>query len=385
MGFEEFIITEEKLDTGLRGFPIGYCTTSQVIPDKGLYYMGKPVHEVASLAPEEVIFLLYHGRFAEGDELAALQQELQKRAHLNPKVAEAIYALPREGSAMGLLSCALTLTGMFESKKNYQEDCLDLIALIPVIVAHVINHHAGFGKTPESRPELGYMENFAAMLQVPNKDQKALSEVFRLFNVLHFDHGGGNLSTFVGKAVASGLEDLYGSLSSAMHALAGPRHGKANQDCLVFVQEVVEKLGHGLTEESLEDLLRAKLDNKELVFGFGHAVLRVEDTRATVLYELAEKNYRDHPYVKAALLLRKVGPKVLKENPKIQNPYPNVDGISGTVLTAAGFAYPEYFTVLFGLSRCVGIAIQILHERTEARDGKGVPIYRPKYLFQQRD
>ena len=53
-------------------------------------------------------------------------------------------------------------------------------------------------------------------------------------------------------------------------------------------------------------------------------------------------------------------------------------------MTAAGFSYPEYFTVLFGLARIVGISIQIVYERCEARGGKGTPIIRPKYLFKKR-
>jgi citrate synthase len=83
-------------------------------------------------------------------------------------------------------------------------------------------------------------------------------------------------------------------------------------------------------------------------------------------------------------MLRTEGSKVLKENPKVSDPYPNIDAISGTVITAAGFPYPEYFTVLFGLSRCVGIAIQIVYDRLEAREGKGTPIIRPKYLYKSR-
>jgi citrate synthase len=75
---------------------------------------------------------------------------------------------------------------------------------------------------------------------------------------------------------------------------------------------------------------------------------------------------------------------VLAENPKIADPHPNVDAMSGTVLTAAGFGFPEYYTLLFGLARTVGIAIQIVYERCEARGGKGTPIVRPKYLFKKR-
>jgi citrate synthase len=229
------------------------------------------------------------------------------------------------------------------------------------------------------------MENFAHMLNVPGADLAELTRAFNLFHILHLDHGGGNLSTFVGKAVASGLEDMFGSICSAMCALAGPRHGKANQDCLEFVLEVLEEVGENATAADVEASLRDRLANNKLVYGFGHAVLRVEDPRAAVQYDFVQKHYPDHPLVKIATLLRTEGTKVLKENAKIADPHPNVDAISGTMLTAAGFGYPEYYTVLFGLSRSVGIAIQIVYERCEARGGKGTPIVRPKYYFKKRD
>jgi citrate synthase len=169
-----------------------------------------------------------------------------------------------------------------------------------------------------------------------------------------------------------------------MCALAGPRHGKANQDCLHFVEEILTELGDSASEQQVEELIRKKLASNQLVFGFGHAVLRVEDPRATVQYEYVKKHYPNHPLVKIALHIRTAGSKVLAENPKISDPHPNVDAISGTLLTAAGFGYPQYFTVLFGLARCVGISMQIVYERLEARDGKGTPIVRPKYLYKER-
>ena len=192
-------------------------------------------------------------------------------------------------------------------------------------------------------------------------------------------------STFVGKAVASSLEDMYGSISAAMCALAGSRHGRANQDSLELAEQILKELGPEVTAEQLEAWLRKRIADNKLIFGFGHAVLRVEDPRATVLYAKAQKKYPNHPLVKIAGLLRQVGPKILKENPKIADPYSNVDAISGVLLAAAGFPYPEYFTVLFGLARVVGIAIQIVYERCEARGGKGTPIVRPKYLFKPRE
>ncbi len=376
-----FTITKEQLETGLRGFPVGYCTTSTVNPQKGLFYAGRPIPEVAAWRPEEVIYLLMFGKAGSGKEVDAFFADLKKREHLKPESIKAIEKLPRQGHPMKLFGAALLILGMLEKTGNYREDCYNLIAKAPYLVALIINHHAGWGETPLPNPNLGYMENFAAMVRAPKTDLKNLKETFRLFNIVHYDHGGGNLSTFVGKSVASGLEDMYGSMASAMCALGGPLHGRANQDCLEFLKEVVEEVGENATESQVEKSIRARLADKKVIFGFGHAVLRVEDPRALVIYDYLQKNYPSHPLVKIALLLRTTGSRVLAENPKISDPHPNIDAISGTLLAVSGFDYPQYFTLLFGLSRIVGIARQIVYERLEARGGKWTPIVRPKYLY----
>jgi citrate synthase len=103
-----------------------------------------------------------------------------------------------------------------------------------------------------------------------------------------------------------------------------------------------------------------------------------------MFYHYAQKHFPNEPLIRTALLLRSEGSRVLKENPKVSDPYPNIDAITGSVLTVAGFPYPDYYTVLFGLARCVGIAIQIVYERMEARGGKGTPIIRPLYFYRSR-
>lgn len=379
-----FEITDDLLESGMRGFPVGYCTSSDVDPVKGLSYVGIPIADLADKDPVEVIYLLYHGQMGTKEQVAEFKKDLNHRAKCSPETIQHIQQLPRKGHPMELFCAAILVAGMIEGTDDYRQDCLNLIAKIPEIAAAVINHHAGWGPNKPSRPELGYIENFTQMLNVPQGNFEELNETFKLFNILHYDHGGGNLSTFVGKAVASGLEDMYGSISAAMCALAGPRHGRANQDCLEFVQKVLAEVGPKATAADVERLIRNKLAKNELVFGFGHAVLRVEDARATVLYKVAQKRYPENPLVKITKLLRSEGPKVLAENPKISDPYPNVDAISGTLLSAAGFEYPEYFTVLFGMARVVGISIQIVYERCEARGGKGLPIVRPDYIYKKR-
>ncbi len=381
-----FEIKKQHLETGLRGFPVGYCTTSKVDPEKGLYYMERPVSELIQHEPIEVIYLLYHGKAPSQEEAKQFALDLQKRATCSPKLLDLIRSLPREGHPMKLFSTALLLAGMLKEKNDikgadYREDCLNIIAQVPEIAATVINHHAGWKNHSSPKSSLEYIENFTSLLNVPNVDKAKLCKVLKLFNILHYDHGGGNLSTFVGKAVASSREDMYGSLAAAMCALEGPLHGKANEDALVFVKKALKDLGENATVNELEGWLKKQIAEGAILFGFGHAVLRVEDSRAAILYGEAKSDFSNSPEVKMALLLREVGPKVLKENPKISNPYPNVDAISGSLLTAAGFPYPEYFTVLFGVSRVVGIAIQIVYERCVARGGKGLPIVRPKYIY----
>ena len=378
-----FEITEEHLDTGLRGYPVGHCVTSFVDPETGLHYCSKPISEIANCPPQEVIYLLKNGKEGTKEEVAALFQELTKRSTVSDATVKHIYQLPKEGHPMKLFSASLLLLDMIEGTGDYEQDCMNTIAKLPHLTACLINHHAGWGETKKPDFSQGYMEAFTEMVNVPKKD-KALKDAFKFFNILHYDHGGGNLSAFAGKAIASGLESLLGSLSGAMCGLAGPRHGSANQVTLEFVKEVHKTVGDNATLQDVEKLIRERLEKKQLIFGFGHAVLRVEDPRAIVLYDFVQKHYPDHPLVKIALLLREAGPNVLKEMPKVASPYPNVDAISGTMLTAVGFPYPEYYTVLFGLSRCVGIAIQIVYERLIAREGKGLPIVRPKYLYKAR-
>lgn len=379
-----FEVTKDHLETGLRGIPVGYCTTSYVDPQKGLFYVGRPVTELAHWDPVEVIYLLCYGEAGNKEQIQKFRTDLNQRSHCKSETLQHIESLPHEGRPMDAYAAAILIAGIYEGVGNYREDCLNIIAKLPVITATLINSHAKWGRNSPSNPELGYIENFVQMLALPGPKTPELISALRLFEVLSFDHGGGNLSTFVGKAVASGLENMYGSLAAAMTALAGPRHGRANQDCLEFVQSVLDEVGETASPQDVEKLIRHKLEKHQLVFGFGHAVLRVEDPRATICYQYCEKHFPNHPLVKIALMLRTEGTRVLKENPKISDPYPNIDAITGTMLTAAGFGYPDYYTILFGLSRCVGITIQIVYERLEARNGKGTPIVRPAYFYKSR-
>ena len=379
-------LTEAHLETGLRGVPVGYCTTSSVDPEKGLHYINRPIGELADKDPEEVIFLLLDKRFPDEEELRRFKKELLANASVPEAVIDSMRVLPKDGHPMKWLVHGLNTLGM-SCSGDYSKDALHLIAKIPTIVAAIYRIRSGWGDPIEPNPELGYMENFVHMLGVPDisdEDKKRLTHLMRVFDVLHFDNGGGNLSAFTGKAVDSGLADLDESIIGAMCSLAGPHHGKANQECLKFIEECIDSVGGEVSEDTVQSMVRNRLKNKKLIFGFGHAVLRVEDPRATVFCALSDQICPDDKNFHMVQALRKVVPDILKENPKISCPYPNVDLGSGTLLHACGLQDPDYYTVLFGMSRIVGIAIQILYERNAARGGKGLPIIRPKYLYSEK-
>lgn len=375
MSKDLFTVTEAHLDTGLRGVPVGTCRTSKVDPQQGVSYVGYPIAQLAKREPEEVAYLLLHRRLPTADELRTFQQELTRRRGLDPRVVNALRALPREGHPMQWLISGLSVLGMTTGTGNWEEDALNVIALAPELVAAVYRIRSGWGDPIPANMDLGLVENFVHMLGVPDADPSQLVGILRTFYVLHMDHGGGNLSTFTGKAVASGHADMYTSLSAAMCGLSGPLHGRANQDCLNFVREVGTA-----DDEAVETFVRERLTSGGKIFGFGHAVLRVEDPRATVQYAVGEAFCPDDPLFNTARTLRRVAVKVLREMPKVSNPYPNVDAVSGSLLNAAGLVDSDYYTVLFGLSRMTGIAAQVVDERVRSRKGRGVPIYRPKYI-----
>ncbi len=376
-----FEVRKEHLETGLRGIPVGYCTTSSVDAQEGLCYAGRKIEELTKWSPEQVIYLLYHGKEGTDSAVKLFFSDIKKRAKLLPETVSAIYKLPRKGHPMQMLAAAVLILDMEEKQGDYREDCLHLLAKMPLVVAHVINHHANWKNSPSPESNLGYIENFTYMLQVPDADKKKLQSAFRLFHILHCDHGGGNLSTFVTKAISSSLADSYESVAGGILALSGPRHGKANQDALFQLKELSQSVKGKAEESQIKNWITKLLENQGLVYGFGHAVLRKEDPRATAIYHFLEKEIPDFPLFVLAKLLRTVVPEILKTNPKIANPYPNVDAISGVLLAGAGFDYPEYFPLIFALSRTVGWTRQIIYERCEAREGKGTPIVRPKYLY----
>ncbi|MED5272442.1 MAG: citrate/2-methylcitrate synthase [Candidatus Thermoplasmatota archaeon] len=369
-------LTKKHLNIGLRGIPVGTCRTSFVTPEQGVHYCGYPIKDLAELRAEDVVYLLFHKELPTLDQSEAFRRELSKRGTINPAVVDVLHTLPIEGHPMHWLSIGIQTLGMYCKEDDWRSNALNLVAQMPILMALIMRIREGRGANLEaSQPELGLIKNFVNLLNLPGADHEIMSKILSTFFVLHMDHGGGNLSTFTGKAVASGHAGLHSSMVAAMNALSGPLHGRANQATLEFIKSIGTD-----NKEDVEKFVRAELMAKRPIFGFGHAVLRKEDPRATIQLKLAEELCPEDKNIKIVRTLNEIVPKILSEIPKITNPNANVDLVSGSLLNYIGFTKPEYYTTFFGWARTAGIGAQIIDERMVLREGKGVPIYRPKYI-----
>ena len=373
-------MTKNHLNIGLRGVPVGTCRTSFVTPTEGVHYCGYPIRELANFEPEDIVYLLMNKELPNSTQSEEIRKDLAGRASIPGDIESVLRTLPKFGHPMDWLSVGIHTLGMFETTDDWKEDALNLIARMPRLMGLIFRIREGRDSNiPQDDTSLSLVDRFIHTLELENVNKEVMRRVISTYLVLHMDHGGGNLSTFTGKAVASGKATVYSSIAGAMNALSGPLHGRANQSCLEFVL----KIGTSVTEE-VEAFVRAELEAGRPIFGFGHAVLRVEDPRATVQFELGEEICPDDENFKIIRTLREVAPRVLRENPKISNPNANVDIASGALLHHVGLTDPTYYTTFFGWARVAGIGAQIVDERSVFRGGKGVPIYRPKYFAEQQ-
>ena len=375
-----FTVHKSHLNTGLRGVPVGTCRTSFVTPTEGVHYCGYPIAELAHHSPEDIVYLLFNKELPTPAQSTQFKDDLAGRGHVPETVAAVFHTLPKDGHPMDWLSVGIHTLGMLDTTGDWKEDALNLIARMPRMMGLLFRIRDGRGENiPEDDLNASMVQRFVRTLAFEDVDHALMEQILATYLVLHMDHGGGNLSTFTGKAIASGHATVYSSIAGAMNALSGPLHGRANQSCLEFVLRI------GTSDpDEVEAFVRGELAAKRPVFGFGHAVLRAEDPRATVQFELGEKLCPDDENFKIIRTLREVAPRVLSENKKISNPNANVDIASGALLHHVGFKDPTYYTTFFGWARVAGIGAQIIDERTVLRGGKGTPIYRPKYIAEEQ-
>ncbi len=390
-------VTVGQIVGGMRDIKSLLTDVSFVDPAEGIRFRGMSIPEVLKKLPKArggkmplvggLYYLLMVGEVPTKEEAWEVEAEWGKRAVVPDYVYKMIKAMPKETHPMTLFSqavLALQNNSVFVQKYHGMkkdeyweaalEDSLELTAKLPVIAAFIYRYkYFGETKKPKYNPKWDYGLNFSKMLGVA--DRKGYADLARLYFILHSDHEFGNVSAHTMHLVGSALSDPYLSFSAALNGLAGPLHGLANQECLAWLIEVKNKFGGVPMRDELYKFAWDTLNSGHVIPGYGHAVLRVPDPRYMAQMEFAKKYFPDDELVRLADLVFDVVPQVLKEQGKAKNPAPNVDAISGTLQYYYGVREFDFYTVLFGVGRALGVTANYVWARA-----LGSPIERPKSL-----
>ena len=389
-------VTIKQIYGGIRGVKALVTDISYVDPNHGIRFRGHAIPEVLEKLPKPdgaempyvggLYYLLMVGDFPTKEEALAVEAEWAKNSDVPKHVFDVLRAMPKDTHPMTLFAQAiLALQGESKFAKRYAEgmtkmeywepaleDAMSLTAKLGVIAAFIYRLKYKDGSEPKYDPSVDYGANFARMLGV---EDKKYEDMARLYFILHSDHESGNVSAHTMHLVGSALSDPYYSLSAAMDGLAGPLHGLANQKSLAFLMSVRDKFGGVPTPEQLKEFAWDTLNSGQVIPGYGHAVLRVPDPRYVAQFEFAKAHFPDDELFKVAQVMYDVIPGVLKEQGKAKNPWPNVDAISGTLQFHYGVTQFDFYTVLFGVGRALGVTANYVWARA-----LGQPIERPKSL-----
>ena len=381
---------------GMRGVKCLTTDISYLDPFEGIRFRGYTIPETLEKLPiapggempyvEGHLYLLLTGDIPTKAQVLEVVDEFKKRSQVPQYVIDMLRALPRDSHPMAMFSAAIVAMqkeSVFAKKYNEGiskmdywdstlEDAMNLLAKLPAIGAYIYRRKYRDDNIIPSNPELDMGGNFAHMMGI----DKPYDDVSRLYFLLHSDHESGNASAHTGHLVSSTLSDVYYAISGMINALAGPLHGLANEQVLRWIQGVMDKMGNKIpTEEEMKKFVWDTLNSGQVVPGFGHAVLRKTDPRYQAQRVFCLKNLPDDPIFKYVDALYKVVPPILEQQGKAKNPWPNVDAQSGVIQWFYGITEYEFYTVLFGIGRAIGVLCNIVWDRA-----LGYAIERPKSL-----
>jgi citrate synthase len=387
-------ITVAQAYQGMKGM-IGMVTeTSKLDAEEGIRFRGYTIPELRAKLPkapggteplpEGIFYLMLVGELPTQDDVSFITNEWIKRSVVPKHVFDVIDKLPLDTHPMTQFSLsvmAMQTESVFAkayakgmSKKEYwdytYEDSMNLIARLPRVAAYIYRRKYKNNVHIEPDPKLDWAANFAHMLGYEAFDMKRL---MRLYLTIHADHEGGNVSAHATHLVGSALSDPYLSFAAGMNGLAGPLHGLANQEVLGWIMDMKEELGGGLpTEEQIAEYIKKTLLEGKVVPGYGHAVLRKTDPRFTAQQDFYRTYIGHDDMCEIVQRIYKVAPPILESTGKIKNPWPNVDAHSGVLLVHYGMHEHDFYTVLFGVSRALGVLASLIWDRA-----LGSPIERP--------
>ena len=393
--YDEDLFVEHNVKRGLRnadgsGVVAGLTRISdvhgynkvdgKVVPDQGkLTLRGYSIEDLVNNAQaenrygyEEVAYLLITGSLPTKEELDGFCGRLGAFRHLSDEYVREFPMTTVSSSIMNVLQRAVLLLYAFDAEPDaitpeHEIDvAISMLARLPRIAAFA--HMASVAKrrgsevhVPHPTPGLSTAETILQVLRggmAFTRDEAMLLDVMLM---LHAEHGGGNNSTFVCRAMSSSGTDTYSAIAGAVGSLKGPLHGGANakvMEMFQYIKENVDPHDDGSIRDYLNKLLDGEAGDKSgKLYGLGHAVYTISDPRAVLLKKYAQHMAEIKGYADEFALLQKVeelGIPLVQERRHSDTPMcANVDMYSGLVYTMLGIP-EDVFTPLFASARIAG-------------------------------
>jgi citrate synthase len=388
-------VTLSQIYQGMRGITGLVTETSLLDAQEGIRFRGYSIPELQAKLPtakpggepmpEGLFYLMLVGELPTEEDAHHITNVWQRRSHVPNHVFATIDALPLNAHPMTMFVTgvmALQTESNFArayakgiNKKEYwayvYDDAMDLIARLPRIAAYIYRRKYKNGEHIHPDGLLDWAGNLSHMM---GYSDDSFMELMRLYMTIHADHEGGNVSAHTTHLVGSALSDPFLSYAAGMNGLAGPLHGLANQEVIKWIYEMQESLGTDApTKEQIAQYVQDTLTAGKVVPGYGHAVLRKTDPRFTAQMEFGKKHMPDDKLVNTVWNIYETVPPILQSLGKIKNPWPNVDAHSGALLVHYGLVEYEFYTVLFAVSRALGVLSSLCWDRA-----LGFPLERPK-------
>ncbi|WP_417763391.1 bifunctional 2-methylcitrate synthase/citrate synthase [Shewanella sp.] len=279
-------MTDKKLGgAGLRGQSAGETALSTVGKSgSGLTYRGYDVKDLAeNTGFEEVAYLILHGALPTAAQLADYQHQLKKMRGLPQALKEVLERIPATAHPMDVMRTGCSMLGNLEPEHHFGEQLHvadRLLAAFPSIICYWyrFSHDGVRINTETDDDEIG--AHFLHLLH--GKAPSPLhAKVMSVSLILYAEHEF-NASTFTARVCASTLSDMFSCITGAIGSLRGPLHGGANEAAMALIQDM-------RNEEHAREVLLGKLERKEKIMGFGHAIYRESDPRNAIIKSWSEK------------------------------------------------------------------------------------------------
>jgi citrate synthase len=343
---------------GLEGVTATTSAVSSIIGST-LTYRGIDINELAEHSTfEETAYLLWYGELPSQSQLDAFKGDLARNRELDADLVAMIRGFPVDAKPMVWLRTAVSALAFFDAQADDMSEeanrakAVRLMARFPTIVAAIQRVRNGLDPVAPDR-SLNEATNFLYMLngELPSDTAAHIMDVVL---VLHADHEL-NASTFAARVAASTLSDLHSAIVAAICTLKGPLHGGANEAVMKTLEQISEP-------DAVEGWVRAALDRKERIMGFGHRVYKEGDPRARWLKEMSRQLARETGEPKWYEMSARMEDEVKADKGLL----PNVDFYSASVYTYLGVPR-DLFTPIFAVSRVSGWLAHVLEQYADNR------------------